>query len=163
LIAEAARTLHANNPADLVKRAQAVENELKEAHRACDRISQELSRAKLDALIGSAKQMGKVKVLTGTLHTTPAEARNLCDAVKGQYDDMVAVFAVVCDGKLNFVACCGNAAVKAGAHAGNLLREVAAVTGGKGGGRPDSAMSGGVDADKIPEALALAEERLSAL
>ena len=163
LIAEAAHTLHANNPADLVKRAQSVENELKEAHRTCDRLGQELSRAKLDALIGSAKQVGKLRVLTGTLHTTPAEARSLCDAVKGQYDDMVAVFAVVSDGKLNFVACCGSAAVKAGAHAGNLLREVAAVTGGKGGGRPDSAMSGGVDVNKVPEALALAETRLAAL
>ena len=54
-------------------------------------------------------------------------------------------------------------AVKAGAHAGNILREIAAICGGKGGGRPDSAMGGGKDIDKIPEALKKAEEILSAI
>ena len=54
-------------------------------------------------------------------------------------------------------------AVKAGAHAGNILKAVSAVTGGKGGGRPDSAMSGGVDVSKIPEALALVKTLLEAL
>jgi len=52
------------------------------------------------------------------------------------------------------VACCGEAAVKAGAHAGNILRTVSAITGGKGGGRPDSAMSGGKEIAKVDEALA---------
>ena len=163
LITEVARTLHANNPQDVAKRAGALEAELKEAHRACDRMSSELSNAKLDALIGSAKQVGKLRVLTATLNVRVDEARSLCDAVKSKYADTVAVFAVVNEGKLNFVACCGTDAVKAGAHAGNLLREVSQVTGGRGGGRPDSAMSGGVDVAKVPEALALALERISAL
>ena len=66
-------------------------------------------------------------------------------------------------GKLNFVAAAGPEAVKAGAHAGKILAEVAAVTGGKGGGRPDSAMSGGRDLDKIEDALKKAEEIVSAL
>ena len=93
----------------------------------------------------------------------PDAARNVCDTIKAEHSDTVAVLAVVNEGKLNFVCACGADAVKNGAHAGNLLREVSAVTGGKGGGRPDSAMSGGRDIDKIPEALAKAEEILSAL
>ena len=88
-------------------------------------------------------------------------ARNICDSIRAEHPDMVAVFALVNAGKLNFMACCGAEAVKAGAHAGNILREVSAVTGGRGGGRPDSAMSGGVDLSKIDEALAKAEEILS--
>ena len=52
---------------------------------------------------------------------------------------------------------------RSGAHAGNILKEISAITGGKGGGRPDSAMSGGRDLDKVDEALSLVEEILSAL
>ena len=57
----------------------------------------------------------------------------------------------------------GADAVKAGAHAGNILKEISVICGGKGGGRPDSAMSGGRDLDKIDEALARVEEILSAI
>ena len=73
---------------------------------------------------------------------------------------MVAVFAAVSDGKLNFVAVCGADAVKAGAHAGNILKVISVIAGGKGGGRPDSAMSGGRDLDKIDEALAAVADLL---
>ena len=76
---------------------------------------------------------------------------------KNLQGDIIAVY----DGKLNFVAAAGADAVKAGAHAGNILKEISAVCGGKGGGRPDSAMSGGRDLDKVGEALALAEEIIS--
>ena len=69
---------------------------------------------------------------------------------------MVAVFAVTSGDKLTFMTVCGKDAVKAGAHAGKIASAVAAVTGGKGGGRPDSAMAGGRDLSKIDEALALA-------
>ena len=75
----------------------------------------------------------------------------------------VIVLAAVCDGKLNFVAAAGADAVKAGAHAGNILKEISAVCGGKGGGRPDSAMSGGKDIDKVNDALLLAENILASL
>lgn len=91
----------------------------------------------------------------------PDQARGLCDTVKDKYSDGVAVIAAVADGKLNFAVAAGSDAVKAGAHAGNILREVASICGGKGGGRPDSAMGGGRDIDKISEALQKAEEILA--
>ena len=87
--------------------------------------------------------------------------RALCDSIKSDHPDMIAVFAIVNDGKLNFITCAGEKAVSAGAHAGNILREVCAVCGGKGGGRADSAMSGGRDLDKIDDALLLAKEIVS--
>ena len=59
------------------------------------------------------------------------------------------------------IAAAGSEAVKLGAHAGNILKEISVIAGGKGGGRPDSAMSGGRDLDKIPEALAAVEEILN--
>ncbi len=163
LIVETAHTLHAANPTDIAKRAVALESELKETRRENDKLKSELSNAKMGTLMDSRKDLGKVRAIIATLHTTPDEARGLCDAIKAKYADTVAVFAVVNGDKLNFVACCGPDAVKVGAHAGNLLREVSAVTGGKGGGRPDSAMSGGTDHSKIAEALQLAESKLASL
>ena len=127
---------------------------MKEVKRELESANAKLSQAQLSSLIGSAAVCGKVRYLTAKLEMRPDAARAVCDSIKSEYPDMVAVFAVVNDGKLNFVACCGAEAVKAGAHAGNILRDVSAIAGGKGGGRPDSAMSGGRDLDKIPEALA---------
>ena len=76
---------------------------------------------------------------------------------------IVAVLALTAGDRLNFLATAGKDAVAAGAHAGKLVGAVAAVTGGKGGGRPDSAMAGGKDRSKLSEALASAEGTLSSM
>ena len=157
LIENTAKALKAANPLDLVARANAVQSELKEAHRALESLEAKLADAKLDSLIDSAKTVGAVRLLTARLEMKTDAARSLCDAIKGKYSDMVAVFAVVDGDRLGFVACCGADAVKAGAHAGKLVGAVAALTGGKGGGRPDSAMAGGKDIAKADEALAAVE------
>ena len=93
----------------------------------------------------------------------PNAARALCDKIKAEHPDCVALFAAVSEGKLNFAAACGPDAVKAGAHAGNLCKQVSVICGGNGGGRPDSAMSGGKDLSKIKEALAEAENILAGM
>ncbi|MBQ7376922.1 MAG: alanine--tRNA ligase, partial [Clostridia bacterium] len=160
LIAATARELKAANPADLSKRASAVVDENRELRRALDSANAKLANAKLDSLLASAEAVGALRLLTAKLEMRPDEARGMCDTIKEKYPDMVAVFAVTFDGKLNFVACCGAAAVKAGAHAGNILKSISAIAGGKGGGRPDSAMSGGRDLDKIDEALAAVKNLL---
>ncbi len=157
LLHETAGVLKAANVADLARRAGAVQAELKEAHRALESAEAKLADAKLDSLIGSAKAVKGLRLLTARLDMKNDAARSLCDAIKGRYPDMVAVFAVVDGDRLGFVACCGAEAVKAGAHAGKLVGAVAAITGGKGGGRPDSAMSGGKDMSKLEEALAAVE------
>ena len=154
LLADTAKELKVANPADVAKRAAQLEAELKETKRELESANAKLSSAKLASIIDSAKQVGAYKLLTAKLEMKPDAARTLCDSIKAEHPDMVAVLALVNDGKLNFIACCGADAVKAGAHAGNILRAVSAICGGKGGGRPDSAMSGGSDLSKIDEALA---------
>ena len=154
LIAETAKELKVANPADVAKRAAQLESELKETKRELESANAKLSSAKLAAIIDKATQVGAYKLLTARLEMKVDAARTLCDSIRADHPDMVAVFALVNDGKLNFIACCGADAVKAGAHAGNILRSVSAICGGKGGGRPDSAMSGGSDLSKIDEALA---------
>ena len=163
LIAEAARELKAQNSADLAKKAHALQGEIKEARREAEILLTKNAELEAKGLFDRVRTVGKVKVLTASLKMRPDAARGLADTVKAKLPDAVAVFAVVSDGKLNFVAAAGPEAVKAGAHAGKILAEVSAVTGGKGGGRPDSAMSGGRDLDKIDEALKKAEELLATL
>ena len=160
LIVETARELKSQNASAIAKKAASLQAELKEMRRELDSANSKLSEIKTESLLSSIKTVGAFKLLTARVDMRPDAARGLCDTVKSKHTDAVAVFAAVCDGKLNFVACAGPDAVKAGAHAGNILRDISAICGGKGGGRPDSAMSGGRDIDKIDEALARVEQIL---
>ena len=163
LIHETAKELKSPNPAGIAKKAESLQAEIKELKRELDSANSQIANAKAEALLSGLKQVGKFKLLAAKVEMRADGARGLCDTLKDKHPDAVAVFAAVADGKLNFAVAAGTDAVKAGAHAGNILREVAAICGGRGGGRPDSAMGGGRDIDKIPEALAKAEEILAGI
>ena len=163
IINETAGVLKVPNPNTIAKKAESVQAELKATKRELESANSKLAEMKTEGLLSSLKPVGSFLLLTATVEMKPDAARALCDTVKSKYANGVAVLAVVSDGKLNFVAAAGKDAVAAGAHCGNILREVSAITGGKGGGRPDSAMAGGRDLDKIDTALAKAEEILAAI
>ena len=158
LLSDTAKELKASNVHDLPGRAVALREEMKETARQLESATARLAEAKLDSLLASAEEVGACRLLTARLDMKADAARALCDSIKSRFSNMVAVFALVDGEKLNFIACCGADAVKAGAHAGNILKEVSAVTGGKGGGRPDSAMSGGKDIALVDQALALVRQ-----
>ena len=160
LLSECAKELKTPDTGAVAKKAQALQGEIKELRRELESANSKLAEVKTEALLGGIKRVGKLKLLTAKVDMRPDGARGLADTVKAKYSDAVAVFAAVADGKLNFVASAGADAVKLGAHAGNILKEISAICGGKGGGRPDSAMSGGRDLDKVDEALARVEEIL---
>ena len=161
LIVETARELKAQNPATIAKKAQSLQSEIKEMKRELDSANSKISEMQTEALFAGMREVGAYKLLTAKVEMRPDAARLLGDTVKAKYSDAVAVFAAVSDGKLGFVVAAGPDAVRAGAHAGNILREVAAICGGRGGGRPDSAMGGGTDLSKIDAALAKVEELLT--
>ena len=163
LILECAKELKAQNPATIAHKAQSLQNEIKDVRRELDSANARLAEIKTESLLSGIKTVGKFKLLTAKVDMKPDGARNLCDTIKSKYADSVAVFAAVNEGKLNFVASAGSEAVKMGAHAGNILKDISAIAGGKGGGRPDSAMSGARDLDKIDEALARVEEILASI
>ena len=163
LITETAKELKAQNPNTIAKKASALQAEIKEAKRELESANAKLSELKTQSLLNGIKTVGAFKLLTAKVEARADSARGLCDSVKSKFSDGVAVFAAISDGKLNFVAAAGPDAVKAGAHAGNILKEISAICGGKGGGRPDSAMSGGRDLDKVDEALNRVEEILKSL
>ena len=161
LIHEAARELKAPNPNNIAKRAAALQGEIKEMKRELDSANSKLAEIKTEALLSNLKTVGKFQVVAAKLDMRADQVRALADTVKAKYENGVAVFAAVDGGKLNFVVSAGAAAVKAGAHAGKIAGAVAEICGGKGGGRPDSAMSGGKDVSRVEEALLHAEKILS--
>ena len=162
LILDTARELKVQNTHAIATKASSLQAQLRDMKRELDSANSKLSEMKTASLIDSVKSVGSYKLLTARLDDVrPDAARGLCDTFKSKYADGVVVFALVSDGKLNFVAAAGAEAVKMGAHAGKILSEVSAICGGKGGGRPDSAMSGGKDIDKIDEALAKVEAILA--
>ena len=162
LIGDCCAILKAQNPQTVAKKAQALQNELKDTRRELESANAKLSEIKTEGLLNSIKTVGAYKLLVSRVDMDANSARALCDTVKSKFSDVVCVLAAVNDGKLNFVACCGADAVKAGAHAGNILKEISVICDGKGGGRPDSAMSGGKNIDKVDEALAAVERILLA-
>ena len=163
LIAHCARELKSPNVNGIAKKANALTLELKDMRRELDSANSKIAEMKAEALLSGIKEIGKFKVLLQRVDMRADAARQLSDTIKSKYENGVAVLAVVDGEKLNFVCAAGAEAVAAGAHAGNILRDISAICGGRGGGRPDSAMSGGKDIDKIPDALARAEEILASL
>jgi alanyl-tRNA synthetase len=160
VIHETAKELKSQNPMQIAQKAKALNTEIKEVKRELESANSRIAEMKAESLLSGIRDVGAYKLLTARVDMRPDAARSLSDTVKAKYANAVAVFAVVSDGKLNFVAAAGPEAVKAGAHAGNILRDISAICGGRGGGRPDSAMSGGRDLDKIDAALARVEELL---
>ncbi|NLB16426.1 MAG: alanine--tRNA ligase, partial [Clostridiales bacterium] len=159
LIAETAKELKSASPYDIARRAAAVDGDLRAANRKIEELNAKLASGSTDGIISDSKQVGAVKVATAQLKGMSLEAaRALGDDLKAKAPDMVAVLAAENDDKTQIIAVCGADAVKAGAHAGNILKAVAALTGGKGGGRPDSAMGGAGDKSKVAEALEKAAE-----
>ena len=154
LIGETAKALKAGSAADMPARAAALNGEISRQKKEIEALNQKIAASRADTLLAGAKTVKGVRLIAADLGETGMDsARALCDTFKDKYADMVVVLAVKNGERLNFVGAAGADAVKAGAHAGKLLGAVSAVTGGKGGGRPDSATSGGRDLAKVPEAL----------
>lgn len=155
LINTVAKELKANNIGDIPKRIELIQNELKETKKTVEALNTQLSETKTADLYKNASDVCGLKVAVMKSEEMNVDvARKACDRLKDQHSDIVVALAAMANGKLNFVTCCGKDAVAKGAHAGNIARMLGTFTGGSGGGRPDSAVSGGKDSGKVDEALA---------
>ncbi len=162
LMTKTATNLKAQNVADIVKRSEAVMNELRDIKQALEKAENKLAGSKTDDILKQAILVGDIKVAAARLDgTAPDELRKITDTIKANNDDVIIMLAAQNGEKITFTAACGKKAISLGAHAGNLVREVAKITGGNGGGKPDSAMAGGKDASKIDEALSKTAEFVS--
>ena len=142
---------------ELPHRAESVMAELREKDKKLEAIAQAAANAQLGGL--EEKDVNGVTLIAGSLENTGADGlRKAGDSLADKHPDLVAVLAGTADGKTSILCKCTKSAVAKGANAGAIVREIAAVAGGKGGGKPDQAMAGVPDAAKIPEALANAAE-----
>jgi alanyl-tRNA synthetase len=144
---------------DVPKRIEALHAQVREISRENESLQSKLSATFAAELTSSVKTVGN-----GTqLLAVPVQAGNIdalrstADELKAKLPDAILVLGAVMDDKVNFVVAVPQDLVKKGFHAGKLVKEVAAVCGGGGGGRPDMAQAGGKDASKLGEALAKAE------
>ena len=154
----AAEVLHAK-PADLIAKAKGFTAELKEARQNVERMKEKILHSDVDRFLYASMNIGGIKVITTTRTDLEAgDLRKLGDFLRDKDPDTVAVLATATESKVTFVAVCGKNAVAKGIRAGDLVRAVSAVAGGKGGGKPDSAMGGGSEVLKIDDALAVVDD-----
>ncbi len=154
IIFDTADALKLQNAFELPQKAKQITEELKQTEKKVEALEGKIAANSTDDFIKNAKDHNGFKVIIAELNNVaPNIARNMCDVIKEKEQDAVIVFALKNDEKLTFLASCGKEAVKNGAHAGNIVKAVATVTGGNGGGKPDSAMAGGKDASKTADAL----------
>lgn len=166
LIASAAQNMKLTNTHELASKAAALTAELKEKDREIEALQAELAASKTAGLMKDAVAVGNVRLVTADMGVQNAEAlRALCDKAAESGADVVAVFAGRNPekGTASFACRAGADAIKSGAHAGNIVREIAKLAGGSGGGKPDSAMAGAKNVSEISTALAAAAEIVGAM
>ena len=153
----AAAVLKLNNPSELVKKCEQLSAELKSKEREVEKLNAKLAGFKADELMVSAADIDGIKLITAEFESVGSDTlKSLADKIREKMPDAVAVFADVNGSAVTFAVTVGKEAQKAGLMSGKLVSAVAAVAGGKGGGRPDFAMAGAKDISKVSEALGYA-------
>ena len=142
---------------DALARVEQQTAELKEARRLIQQYKDKESAGGADAILKSAREIGGLHVVTAKTQGDANALRKLGDALRDKDAAVVAVLAAVNGEKITFQCVCGKEAVGKGVRAGDIIRSITAIAGGKGGGKPDSAMGGGNDVSKLDEALKAVE------
>lgn len=152
------------SPAELPARIKTLTGELKDKEREIAILNSKLAANRTGELLQNAQRVNGVVLLSALMSgMTPEMLRTMGDKLR---DKEPAICALLCGGteeKQNFYCVAGPEAVKAGVHAGKIIKEACAITGGKGGGRPDSAMGGVGDTFKVDEALAMLDDLVKAM
>ena len=152
-IAEAAGLLK-TTPQDLVQRAHQVVQEMKDNSKIIEKLSSRIANMQIVDMLNVSKDIKGVNVVAAKLDDVDMDTmRMMGDAAKERVPNGVAVISTVKDGKVSLLCVCGKDAIARGAHAGKIIKAVASICGGGGGGRPDSATAGGKDASKLEAAL----------
>ena len=147
------------SPADVVKRITALQEEVKTLSKENDKLKAKIAKAAAGDVTSEAEDVNGIKVLVKALSGVDMNGmRDLGDEAKQKLGEAVILYATENDGKVNLMATATEGAIKKGAHAGNLIKEVTSLVGGGGGGRPNMAQAGGKNPAGIPDALKKAKE-----
>ena len=150
-------------PMELINKAQSSMNEIRELHQTVEKMKDKLFAGDVDSLMFSAKDVSGLKVVTASRENTDAnDLRKLGDFLRDKNPNTVAALSSVNGEKVTLLAVCGKNAIARGVKAGDIIRNIAPIVGGKGGGKPDSAMGGGTNALKLDDALAAVDDFVAA-
>lgn len=153
-----------SNESDVVNRVNALVSENKELQKEIQSLTAEITRLKSADMFSKPEIIDGLEVLVAKIDgATPDALRSMGDDIKAQNDNAVAVIAGVNGDKATIVTVCGKNAVAKGVKAGDVVREIAKLAGGGGGGRPDSAMAGAKDISKLDGAIAAASSIVSGI
>ena len=157
LLLDAAAAIKAK-PAELREKALQQMEELRQLRSALARFKEKEAAGEANSFLMGAKDVGGLKVLTASLPDADADRlRKMGDFLKDKAANVVAVLSAVKDDQNTFLAVCGTDAVAKGVKAGDIIKQVCAIAGGSGGGKPDSAMGGGKDVLMLDNALAMVD------
>ena len=163
---KAADAMKAGNIEDIADKAVQLSADLRRTQKELEAANAKLAANKVEGLFGDAKEVAGIKVIAAAFTGTGGDAvRSMCDRCRDLSGDKVVVLAGIQEdkGSVSFGCFCSPGAVKRGAHAGNIVRKVAEICGGKGGGRPDMAMAGGKDLSRVDDAINSVDEILAAM
>ncbi len=159
VIARTGAALKTNLLNEIDKKAESLMAELKENQKEIEAIKSKMAAAKANDIMSGIKHIGDINLIVAQLdNSTVDNLRKTGDAIKEKTPMCVCVFGANTDGKISFIAMAGADAVAKGVHCGKIIKEITAIAGGSGGGKPDSAQGGGKDASKIDDALARVDE-----
>ena len=152
-LSEAAKTLK-TTPANLQEKLEHLMAEMKALQSENESLKSKAAKEALGDVMDQVKEVKGVKLLAASVDNVDMNGlRDLGDQLKEKLGDGVVVLASAKDGKVNLIAMATDAAMKQGAHAGNLIKGIAALVGGGGGGRPNMAQAGGKNPDGIGAAM----------
>ena len=146
-------------PAELAEKLESQIDEIKALKKTIESFKAKETAGEADRFLFGAHNVGDLHVLTANVPDADAgKLRQMGDTLRDKDSKVVAVLSSVKDGKITFLAVCGKDAVAKGVRAGDLVKLVCTACGGSGGGKPDSAMGGGKDVNKIDDALAQVDD-----
>ena len=141
-------------PAELLQKAKQQNAEIRELKQTIDRLKTREFISRADQLLAGGAVLGGLSVVSANVESVGADdLRKLGDLLKSKSSSVVALLAAIDENKITLLAVCGKDAVAKGIRAGDIIKTLAPICGGRGGGKPDSAMGGGSDLAKLPEVL----------
>ncbi len=158
---EAASAVKAK-PGELKEKVLQFVEEMRELRHSLEKLKAREAAGETDRLLFGTHEVGGLKVLTATIpDADAARLRQIGDMLRDKDPNIVAVLAAVSGDKITFLSVCGHDAVARGIKAGDIIRQVSAIAGGSGGGKPESAMGGGKDPLMVDNALAMVDNFVS--
>ena len=154
MIAQTAITLKISNPREIVAGAERVAGELKEQSRKIQELSDKIAATQIDSLMANSQLEKGVRIICAAMTDVTGDMiKEMCGKILDVAPKAVIVLAGINDGKATFGCACGKEAREKGANAGKIVKAVAQIAGGNGGGKPDLAMAGAKDPTKVDEAI----------